>query len=171
MAEDREPDLATLRRLNNSGYLYYRDPKRVRADDLMVRAGAADCLHRAAAALALAEQKLRRAMPAPSRETPFPDPAKLAIARALKAFQERIASVETRLRGPAALPDRDFSAIAPTEELRYRLVALDAALVNQAATVEKGASGVADDGFTALLDALEQVIDDRTKLAGWGRAA
>jgi hypothetical protein len=44
-------------------------------------------------------------------------------------------------------------------------------LVNQAAAVEKGASGAADEGFTALLDALEQVIDDRSTLAGWGRAA
>jgi hypothetical protein len=171
MADDRAPDLASLRRLNDSGYLYYRDPKRIRADDLMVRAGAADCLHRAAAALARAEQTLRRAMPAPSRETPFPDPALLATARALKAFQERIATIETRLRGPAALPDRDFSAIAPTEELRYRLVAVDAALVNHAAAVETGASGATDAGFGTLLDALEQVIDERTKLASWGRAA
>jgi hypothetical protein len=171
MADDRAPDLAALRRLNDSGYLYYRDPKRVRADDLMVRAGAADCLHRAAALLALAEQKLRRAIPAPSREIPFPDPALLAAARGLKALQERIATLETRLRGAAALPDRDFSAIAPTEDLRNRLVGLDAELVGHAAAVETAASGEADLSFSALLDALAQAIDDRSKLAGWGRAA
>jgi hypothetical protein len=171
MADDAVPNLETLRRLNDAGYGFYRDAARVRADDLLVRARAADSLHRTAASLALAEQKLRRAMPAPSREIPFPDPALLATARTLKAFQERIATLETRLRGPAALPDRDFSAIIPTEGLRHRLVAVDAALLDHAAAVEAGASAPAEPVFSSLLDTLEQVIADRTELAARGRAA
>jgi len=159
MSDGREPSLEILRRLNDSGYLFYRDPARVRADDLLVRARAADCLHRAAAVLSLAEQKLRRAIPAPSRETPFPDPVLLTAARDLKALQERIATLETRLRGPAALPDRDFSAIIPTEEVRLRLVTLDAVLLDRAAAIEAAAPAL-----TTVLDGFEQALADRAQL-------
>jgi len=170
MADDAAANLETLRRLYDAGYGFYRNVTRVRADDLLVRALAADSLHRAEAALSLAEQKLRHAIPAPSREIPFPDPALLATARSLKAFQERIATLETRLRGAAALPDRDFSAVIPTEDLRHRLVALDAALVDRATAVETGGAGDVEAGFAELLDALEQAITDRTELVAWGRA-
>jgi hypothetical protein len=170
MADDATPNLETLRRLNDAGYGFYRNPARVRADDLLVRARAANYLHRAAAALSRAEQALRHAMPAPSRENPFPDPALLATARALKAFQDRIAIFETRLRGPAALPDRDFSAVIPTEDLRQRLVTLDAALLDRAAIAEAEASAAAHAAYESVLDAFEQAIRERTELtAGSGR--
>ncbi len=166
MADDRGPALEALRRLNDAGYLFYLDRNRTRADDLLVRAHAADCLHRAAAALSRAEQNLRRAIPAPSRETPFPDPALLGSARALKALQERIALLETRLRGPALLPDGDFSTKIPTEDLHYRLVSLDAALLDCAAAIETGAMAPLEPAFSSLLNAAEQAISKRNEISG-----
>jgi small-conductance mechanosensitive channel len=156
MAEFAGPNLETLRRLIDAGYGFYRDTNRVRADDLLVRARAADSLHAAAAQLLLAEQQARRTLPAPSRENPVPDPALLAAIRDLKIRATRLASLETRLRGAGALPDRDFSAIVPTEELRNRLVSLDTSLLDCAAAAEAGTASV--------LDALEAAIAERSEL-------
>jgi hypothetical protein len=171
MPNDAAPNLETLRRLNDAGYGFYRNPTRVRADDLLVRALTADSLHRTAAVLLGAEQKLRRAIPAPSRENPFPDPALLATARVLKTFQERIASLETGLRGAAALPDRDFSSVIPSEGARSNLVKLDAALLDRVTVVETGATAALDPIFPSLLDAFEQVMRDRDNLTDVGSAA
>ena len=168
MPDYATPNLETLRRLNDVGYGFYRSPTRIRVDDLLVRGLAADSLHRTAAALLGAEQKLRRAIPAPSRENPFPNSAPLANARVLRAFQERIATLETRLRGAAALPDSDFSAFNPSEGLRNLLVTQDAALLDHVAIVEKGATTPSDPIFSSLLDAFEQLVNDRTNLTARG---
>jgi len=171
MPDDAAPKLETLRRLNDAGYGFYRNPTRVRADDLLVRALAADSLHRAEAALLGAEQKLRRAIPEPSREMPFSDPMLLATARGLRAFQERIAALETRLRGAAALPDRDFSSVIPSESARNKLVTIDAALFDHVAIIEAGAAKALEPIFSSLLDAFEQVLSDRANLTARGSAA
>ena len=171
MPDDAARNLETLRRLNDAGYGFYRNPNRVRADDLLVRALATDSLHRTAAVLLGAEQKLRRAIPAPSRENPFPDPTLLATTRVLKTFQERIAKLETRLRGAAALPDRDFSSVIPSEGARSNLVTLDATLLDRVAIVETGATAASEPIFSSLLDAFEQALGDRTSLTALGSAA
>ena len=156
------PNLDILRGLNEAGYGFYQNTTRVRADDLLVRSRAADALHRAAAIVYLAEQRARRALPAPTREHPQPDPAALAAIRALKALQERIETLETTLRGAAALPDGDFSTLIPSETVRQRLVGLDAALLEDAAAAEAAA---ATPGLPARLDALGDAIAARVKLA------
>lgn len=169
MTEAPHVNLEALRLLNESGYGYYLVTAQVREDDLMVRNRAADCLHRAAAAVARLEQAARHAVPPPSRAQPFPDPALLAKVRELKTLGERIAAVETRLRGAAALPDRDFSALIPSDAVRAKLVALDAQLVGHAAAVESGAESAV--AVPPLLEALEASIAERCALAAIGKAA
>jgi hypothetical protein len=158
---DSPPNLVILQALNEAGYGFYRNLAKTRADDLMVRSRAADTLHRAAARAFLAEQRARRALPAPTRENPVPPAGAMAAIRELKALQERMARVETRLRGAACLPDRDFSTIVPSEEIRHRLVGLDAALLEQADAVEAHA-----DAAETLLDALDATIGRRSSVAG-----
>ena len=163
MTEGPAADLAALRRLNDAGYGFYRDTARVRADDLLVRALAADCLHRAAGVIAASVHAARAAVPAPSREQPFPDTAALETVRTLRATQNRLAALETRLRGAAALPDRDFSRIVPSDAVRQELVALDAALLTAARAVEAN-------GTPPSLAALEAALAARDALALRGRA-
>jgi hypothetical protein len=163
MHERATPDLTALQLLHDLGYSYYRDLTRVRSDDLLVRARAADALHRATAVVYLSEQRVRASLPAPSRENPDPEPALLATIRRLKSVRANIAALETSLRGPAALPDRDFSALIPSDAARQDLVALDTHLLACAEAVERCAPEV-----EASLFALEQAINDRNALAARG---
>ncbi len=156
-----DADLVALRRLNDGGYRFYRDVARVRADDLFVRAQATAALHRAAGVLDAADQAARAALAPPTREHPFPDPVALGAIRALRALRDRVAALETRLRGAAALPDGDFSAVIPSEAVRRDLVALDAALLARADAVAEGA--IEQMGKT--LDGLEAALDARAALA------
>ena len=159
MDEAAPPNLAVLQGLHAAGYGFYRDLARVREDDLLVRSRAADALHRATAIVYLAEQRARRAMPAPTREQPVPDPAAMEGIRALKAVQGQLAALETKLRGPAALPDKDFSSVVPSEAVRLRLVSLDATLLETAQAIEAAAPSV--DG---LVTAMDSAITNRTAL-------
>jgi hypothetical protein len=160
MTEAPTIDLAALRLLNESGYGFYQNPTTARADDLLVRAHAADALHRLADTVAAAIHSAHAALPAPTRENPFPDPAALSAIRTLRALHDRIESLETRLRGPAALPDRDFSRIVPTESVRQELVALDAALLAATTTLHPDAPSVA---------AVESAITAREAFAARGK--
>jgi hypothetical protein len=151
---DPASDLASLRHLTDAGYRFYQDPSALRADDLAVRAEAAARLHRAAALLATAERQSREAIPHPTRENPFPDPALLARPRALRALSDQLAPLETRLRGPLALPDADFTSLIATPSARQALVSLDATLLTAAATLEAAAPSA---DIAAIRDALAAV--------------
>ncbi len=150
-------NLAALQKLTEAGYGFYRNTARQREDDLFVRARAADAVGRAAARVAEAAQAARRAVPPATREQPFADPAVMAHIAQLKALQARLGALETRLRGPAALPDRDFASVRASAAHCDRLVHLDAALVAaaEAPDVEHN------------LDAFEAVLDERAALADW----
>jgi hypothetical protein len=155
-------DLDGLQRLNQCGYGFYRDVARTRADDLLVRSQAADALCRAAETVAASIQAAHADLPPLSREHPFPDAAALAAIRTLRALHDRIATVQTRLRGAAALPDRDFSRVVPSEAARQELVALDAALLARA--VQTG-------GNAALIGAVETVLAAREAFASRGKSS
>lgn len=157
MGESTLPSLEALRKLTGAGYGYYRDTSRQRADDLFVRARAADALARAAARLAEAVQAARRAIPPASREQPFADPALMASVARLREQQGRLAALETRLRGPAALPDRDFACVRASAAHCDRLVHLDAALLEAAEAPD----------VENRLAALESALDARAALAAW----
>lgn len=160
MPDTHAVDLAALRLLTEFGYGFYQNAASARADDLLVRSQAADALHRAAETVAAAIHAAHAALPPPSREHPFPDAAAMAAIRALRALQDRIEALQTRLRGAAALPDRDFSHVVPTESVRQELVALDAALLATATTLHADTVSVA---------ALEAAVTARESFAARGR--
>jgi hypothetical protein len=157
MAEHGVSTMAVLQKLTEGGYNFYRNTARQREDDLFVRARAADALSRAASRVMEAVQAARRTVPAATREQPFVDPAIMAGIAHMKTLQTRLAALETRLRGPAALPDRDFASVRASAAHCDRLVQLDAALVAAAESP----------GVENHLDALEAVLDARAALADW----
>jgi hypothetical protein len=157
MADAPASSLDALRKLTDAGYAFYRDPARQRQDDLFVRARAADALARAASRLGDAVQALRRAMKPPTREQPFADPAQADAIAKLRTTQLRLAALETRLRGPAALPDRDFASVRASAAHCDRLVHLDAALLEAAEAQDA----------ELRLDALEAALDARAALSNW----
>jgi len=154
-------DLDGLQLLNQCGYGFYRDPSSARADDLLVRSQAADALCRAAEAVSASIQSAHAALPPLSREHPFPDAAALNAIRKLRALHDRIDVVQTRLRGAAALPDRDFSRVVPSDAARQELVALDAALLARAMEVSENVELIAE---------VEAVLGAREAFAGRGKA-
>ena len=157
MSEPATTSLAALRALTGAGYNYYRDTNRQRADDLLVRGHAGDAVCRAAARVAEAAIAARRALPPVSREVPFPDPVLLAQLTQLRELQARLGTLETRLRGPAALPDGDFSRLRASPQYCDRLVQLDAALID--------AAGAPD--LEHNIDAMNTILDARASLASW----
>jgi hypothetical protein len=158
-AQSSTPSLAALQKLTEAGYAYYRDTNRQRSDDMFVRARAADALARAASRLAEAVQTARRAIPPATREQPFADPVLLTGITRLREQQSRLASLETRLRGPAALPDRDFASLRASPAQCDRLVQLDAALLEAAEAPD----------VENRLDALEAALDQRAALSNWNQ--
>jgi hypothetical protein len=154
-------DLDGLQLLNQCGYGFYRDLSSARADDLLVRSQAADALCRAAEAVSASIQSAHAALPPLSREHPFPDAAALNAIRKLRALHDRIDVVQTRLRGAAALPDRDFSRVVPSDAARQELVALDAALLARAMEVSENVELIAE---------VEAVLGAREAFAGRGKA-
>jgi hypothetical protein len=157
MAEPAVSDLAALQKLTDGGYGFYRNTARQREDDLFVRARAADALGRAAARVMEDVQAARRAVPPATREQPFADPAVMAGIARMKTLQTRLAALETRLRGPAALPDRDFAKVRASAAHCDRLVQLDAALVAAAEAP----------GVENHLEVVEAVLDARAALSDW----
>lgn len=150
-------DLAGLQLLLNTPYRFYQDAAAQRADDLYVRSRAADAVAAAAARVAAEAAAARRAIPPVTREHPFPDAAALAGLAELKALQARLAALETALRGPAALPDGDFSRLRAAPERCRALVALDAALLQAAVAADL-------EQDTARLEA---AIAARAAFSGW----
>ena len=122
-----------------------------------MRARAADALAQAAARLADQIRAARRAIPPATRERPFADPALMDKIAGLRDRQTRLAALETRLRGPAALPDRDFASLRASAVHCDRLVHLDAALLEAAEAPE----------VEYRLDALEAALDARAALSAW----
>jgi hypothetical protein len=161
MDEAGPTSLAQLQKLVGAGYNFYRLTDGQRADDLLVRARAADAISRATARVADATTAARRAIPPATRENPFPDPALLAQVAQCRILHARLGALETRLRGPAALPDRDFSHLRASPAHCERLVHLDAALLDAAEAPD----------LETNLDRLEATLDARAALAAWAPTA
>jgi hypothetical protein len=157
MGETTASNLEALQKLTDAGYGFYRQESRQRADDLFVRSRAADAVGRAAARAAGTAPAGGRPRPAATREHPFPDPALLAQVAQLREAHARLGALETRLRGPAALPDRDFSSLRASPLHCARLVHLDAALLHAAEAPD----------LIHHIAPLEAVLDARAALAAW----
>lgn len=128
------------------GYNLYNDKNRARADDLLVREQAASALGDAANALRdLRAEYRRRFVPPPTREHPEPPRERLDQLAEITRTQDRLADLETRIRGMPVPPhDRvweryrkeqalltelltyDYNLIAPCREAREQAQALTA---------------------------------------------
>ncbi len=133
--------------LTGYGYNLYESKNRARADDLLVREKAAECVAEAATAIrSLRTAYHRRYVPPASRENPDPPPERMEHIRAMARLQERLADLETRIRSMAVpTQDRvwehvrsekatlnqlllhDYNLIAPCRELREKVLSLSPA--------------------------------------------
>ena len=147
--------------LNGYGYNWYRLDNQLQADDLLIRSQASDHLAAAAARLREIEANYRRAnLPPPSREQPSPDPAHVAAARRIRAVADRIAELDTRIRG-AALPPNDMVWMRHRDQLET-LAALSQSDVVLIGAAQEVATLAADLSSTAAIDdPAEEQIDDR----------
>ena len=148
--------------LNGYGFNWYRADNQARADDLLIRSRASAHLADAAASLRAAEAAYRRRyLPPPSREHPAPDAARLAEARRLRDAAERIATLDTRLRG-AAVPgdDKIWARLrARQEDLLLQLCQCDLELVGTARDMADLVAALGDLPEAGLPRETEQAID------------
>jgi len=120
--------------LNGWGFNWYRLENQLRADDLLIRSRASEHLAAAAAALRELEAQFRHQfLPPPSRQHPFPDAQRLEELHRIQAIGERLAALDTALRGAAAPADDKIWARHRGEaETLARLAHLDTVLVGSA---------------------------------------
>lgn len=148
--------------LNGYGFNWYRADNQARADDLLIRSRASEHLAEAAASLRAAEAAYRRRfIPPPSREHPSPDPACLAEARRLRDASDRIAALDTRLRGAAVPGDDKIWARLRTrqEDLLLQLCQCDLMLVGMASDLRTLVAAIGKLPQTGLAAEAEQAID------------
>jgi hypothetical protein len=148
--------------LNGYGFNWYRADNQARADDLLIRSRASEHLAEAAASLRAAEAAYRRRfIPPPSREHPSSDPACLAEARRLHDTADRIAALDTRLRGAAVPGDDKIWARLRTrqEDLLQQLCQCDLVLVGMANDLRALAAGIGVVPQTGLAADTERAID------------
>lgn len=134
--------------LNGYGYNWYKLDNQLRADDLLIRSRASEHLAAAMSGLRDIEARYRHNyLPPPTREQPDPDPEHLAMVRRLRAVCERIAAIDTRLRG-AALPPNDKVWMRHRDEVDtlYRLNQCDVVLVGAARDLAAGVAALPLDG-------------------------
>jgi hypothetical protein len=159
--------------LNGYGYNWYRIDNQLRADDLLVRSRASE--HLAAAAGRLREIELhyrRKYLPPPSREQPFADPDRLADARRIRDIGDRVAAIDTRIRGAAVPPNDKIWARHRNEvDTLMRLGQCDVVLVGVANDLLGLVSGLTpDNGIDAAAEArIDQQLEHiRTALTQRG---
>ncbi|HWB47511.1 MAG TPA: hypothetical protein VG651_00250 [Stellaceae bacterium] len=147
--------------INGYGYNWYRIDNQMRADDLLVRSRASDHLAAAVARLRDLEARYRRNfLPPPTREHPDSDPTALAEARRFKSVENRIAEIDTRVRGAAVPPnDKIWQRHRDEVETLGRLGTYDVLLIGGAKELADTVSTLPAD--SALDAAAEQRIDER----------
>lgn len=146
--------------LNGYGYNWYRADNRMRADDLLIRSQAGEHLENAAAHLrALEAGYRRRYLPPPTRTHPDPDPLHLAAVRQFRAVADRLAGIDTRLRGAAAPADDKVWRRHRRETDTLRLLCeCDSILIAAAKELQDFVSGLPAE--TGLDAAAEQRIEE-----------
>ncbi len=146
------------------GYNAYRQENRDRADDLLVRNGVCGLLAEARAALGARTQRLRRRIPTPSRDDPFPGAAERARIRELEGVDRDIEAIEALIRH-LPVPENDSTWIRHRSEADFlpRLIEADQAMAEQALRLRERARGDDDDpaALRAPIAALRQAIDTR----------
>ncbi len=147
------------------GYNAYRQENRDRADDLLVRNGVCSLLAEARAALAARAQGLRRDIPTPSRDDPFPGAAERARIRELEGVDRDIEALEAVIRH-LPVPENDSTWIRHRAEADFlpRLTQADLGMAEQALRLRELARSDAADVVQALrapISALRRAIDAR----------
>jgi hypothetical protein len=147
----------------------YATAETLRAWDAVIRNAIADALEQAASRWRAWYGEAARAMPAPSRDHPFPDAAALARVRALKAQADRCSDTAAFVRAlemPAH--DRVFNRLRNDDALLEALLDYDAALAGVCqdllALAAPGPLSDADARATRLeqvLDRVRTVLDAR----------
>jgi hypothetical protein len=148
------------------GYNAYRQENKDRADDQLIRNGVCVLLGDARAALGVHAAALRRAIPAPSRETPFPGAEERRRIGALEALGREIEALETRVRHlPAPENDATWRRHRAEREFLPRLMAADDALAGFALRVLDAAKAAPDDAaLGGALAALREAVDARKQV-------
>ncbi len=176
MTEARNPidDAGALKRLllnlyTGWGYNAYRRENQDRADDLLVRNGVCGLLAEARAALANHIGRIRRRIPTPSRDDPFPGAAERARIRDLEGIDRDIDALEALLRH-LPVPENDSTWIRHRAEAAFlaRLVEADQAMATHALRLREQMRAAADDAdasaLRAPIAALRQAIDARKSI-------
>ena len=148
--------------LNGYGYNWYKLDNQLRADDLLIRARASEHLEAAVSRLRAIEAAYRRKyLPPPTRQHPDPDPEHLAAVRQVHDIAERVAEIDTRLRG-AVVPPEDKIWQRHRDELDtlWRLSECDVVLVGAAKEL---AGIVAELPLDAAVDAEAEGRIDRQR--------
>ena len=136
-------DIAALERIAVNlfygwGYNFYRLENHLRADDLTVRAKAGWLLGQAREAVERAEAAARRAIPAPTREHPLPDPAAVEAARRLEAISREIGGLEGQIRAhPVPEADHMTNRYRREAQTLQNLLQCDVALIGRAETLRQ----------------------------------
>ncbi|MFP6562427.1 hypothetical protein WJ542_29620 [Paraburkholderia sp. B3] len=127
------------------GYNAYRQENKDRADDQLVRNGVCGLLGEARAALASRATTIRRTIPTPSREVPFPGVEERAQIKKLEAIGRDIEAVEALIRH-LPVPENDTTWLRHRAEREFlpRLIAADEAMAGEALQLRECACNGAD---------------------------
>lgn len=153
------------------GYNLYNDKNRSRADDLLVREQAASALSDAANALrGLRTEYRRRFVPPPTRDNPEPPRERLDQLAEITRAQDRLADLETRIRGMPVPPhDRVWERYRKEEALLTELLTYDYNLISPCREAREQAQALTADTWDAdaatalnkLADLIERAIRGR----------
>ena len=154
------------------GYNLYNDKNRVRADDLLVREQAASALGDAANALrGLRTEYRRRFVPPPTRDTPDPPRERLDQLAEITRAQDRLADLETRIRGMPVPPhDRVWERFRKEQTLLTELLTYDYNLVAPCRETRDQAQALTAETWSAEPAASLNKLADQIERAIRGRA-
>lgn len=122
------------------GYNAYRKENQDRADDILVRNGICELLGEARAELKNQAEDIRRSIPTPSREAPFPGDVERQRIRAIERADLTIEAVEAIVRS-LPVPENDSTWQRHRQETTFlpQLLAHDETMVECALMVRESA--------------------------------
>lgn len=148
------------------GYNAYRQENRDRADDQLIRNGVCGLLGEARAALAERITDIRRTIPAPSRQEPFPGSEQRERIAIIEQAGRNMEAVETLIRH-LPVPENDMTWLRHRSEREFlpRLIAADEAMAGEALQVrELARNGMDVASITERLGNLRAAIEARREI-------
>ncbi|MEM5331950.1 hypothetical protein VSR34_36190 [Paraburkholderia sp. JHI2823] len=148
------------------GYNAYRQENRDRADDQIIRNGVCGLLGEARAALTERISVIRRTIPAPSRQEPFPGSEQREQIAIIDQAGRNMEVVETLIRH-LPVPENDMTWLRHRSESDFlpRLIAADEAMASGALQVrELARNGMDVASITERLGNLRAAIEARREI-------